>query len=160
MNNWKWLAFIVAVPIVYALLVLVVGFEWLAIPIHFGRVMFAAAVLILYIPVIATVFNTVPPPSRDYLLAGILFTWTSAIGFAFWNEIGRTFEVDTSIFTNPIAGFFSLLLVIGGAFHVIAPPRTGMGISRRRWVAVSIGIVIAIAIAVVSPWLRRHGSPF
>lgn len=136
----------------YASLVAIFGFQGtVAFSVHFGRVAVAVAVLILYVPVIAKIFDEVPPPRRDYLLAGIILTWASAVGFSFWNEAGRIWHVDTSIFTNPIAGFFSLLLVLGGIFHLIAPD-TGQG--KMRIIAITIGIITGAGLVFVAPLFR------
>lgn len=157
MTRRLWWLLLFGLPAVYIFLVVLVGFEWMAIPIHFGRVAVAAAVLVLYLPVVKTVFKYVPAPQRDFLLAGIFFTWSSAIGFATWNEIGRTFGVDTSIFTSYVAGGFSLMLVVGGLFHLAAPPDDDVKVLRR--VAICIGLAEAVVIVILSPLVRKYGWP-
>lgn len=152
MTQWKWLTATVALVLAYVAIVLIAGFGNMAIPIHFGRVALAVGVLVLFVPGLSTVFRQVPAPRRDYLLAGIICTWSSAIGFAIWNEMGRQFGVDTSIFTSPIAGFLSLLLVIGGGFHIVAPDE--LAGKQRRFVAVAIGITAGVAITLVAPLFR------
>lgn len=146
-----WLMLLAGV-VLYVTLVALLGFPGLvALAVHFGRVATAVAVLILYIPVLATIFDEVPPPRRDYLLAGIILTWLSAVCFSFWNEAGRVFGVDTSIFTNAIAGFFSLLLVVGGIFHLIAPD---VGGGKMRTVAIVIGVILGAGLVFVAPLFR------
>lgn len=151
LNRSIWLGLLAAL-VVYLSLVVALGFPGtVALTVHFGRVAIAVAVLILYIPVIATIFDEVPPPRRDYLLAGIVLTWLSAVGFSFWNEAGRVFDVDTSIFSSPIAGFFSLLLVVGGIFHLVAPD---VGEGKTRITAIVIGIILGAGLVFVAPLFR------
>lgn len=156
MTNRLWLGFLVSVPLVYACFVYVVGFGWIALPIHFGRVMFPAAVLVLWIPLVPFLFRTQPVRREDYLLASVFFLFTSALGFANLNDIGQTFGVDRSIFTSPVAGFFSLLLVIGGVFALVAPPSD---VSFFRRVALAIGLLNALVIVVGLALVRRYGWP-
>lgn len=144
--------------ILFSVLATYIGSVWLfgfegavALSLHFGRVAMATAVLILYIPSITTLFNEVPPPRRDYLLAGIILTWLSGVSFSTWNEMGRVFGTDPSIFTSPVAGLFSLFLLVGGFFHLIAPDTGG---ARPRIVALVIGILVAIGIVLVAPYFR------
>lgn len=133
-------------------LVFLVGFEGpVALTVNFFRVTLAVAVLIIYVPVITTIFQEVPPPRRDYLLAGIILSWASALLFAIGNEAGRIFDIDMSIFLNPIAGFFSLLLVSGGVFHIIAPPPTD---NKTRIYALIIGVLISIGLVFIAPLFR------
>lgn len=126
-----------------------IGYYYLGISIHFGRVMFAVAVLWLYIGLIRKVFVEVPPPSRDYLVTGIILSWISSLLFAFWNEAGAQFDWDRSIFTSPIAGYFSLILVTAGLFHWLAP-NVSIG---TRIVAAAVGSVVAFLIVVVPRFL-------
>jgi hypothetical protein len=107
-------------------------------------------VLLLYIPAIKLIFVEVPAPRRDYLIAGIICTWLSGVGFSISNALGKSFGWDTSVFTSPVAGFFSLLLVSGGALHVIAPQLTH-GITRRE--ALMLGALFAIVIAFLLPMI-------
>lgn len=151
MNPKIWLT-ILAIPVIYALVVMVVGFTGVvANAIHFSRVSLSVGVLILFLPALGVMFRQVPAPSRDYLLAGNLCLWLSASSFSIWNEAGRVFGVETNIFFSPIAGFFSLLLASAGVFHVIAP-------DTARWstriIAASIGIVVGIIVVFVAPLFR------
>lgn len=155
MTNQLWRLFLLSVPIVYSAILYLVGFGYLALPIHFGRVMFGAAVTALFLPLVPFLFKK-PIQREDYLLASIFFTWTSALGFANLNDIGQTFEINRSIFTSPIAGFFSLLLVIGGVFAVIAPPPDA---KFYRTVAISIGIINALVVVVGLALVRKYGWP-
>lgn len=136
----------------YAALVAAVGFHEIGLGINFFRVTVAVTVLVIYVPALGTIFREVPPPNRDYLIAGIILTWTSGVCFAVWNEAGRIFHVTTSIFTSPVAGFFSLLLVLGGIFHLRAPYATSH--RGRNVVAVVIGVVVGAALVFVAPLLK------
>lgn len=150
--NRRVIIFSVVTALCYVGAIALFEFEGtVAIAINFLRVALAAAVLIIYIPAVTHIFKDVPPPRRDYLLAGIILTWGSAIGFAISNEVGRIFKTDTSIFTNPVAGAFSLLLVLGGLFHLMAP---GTASKTRTLVAVAIGVVIGVAVVFIAPLFR------
>lgn len=139
------------VIVLYVGLVATIGFEGLlALSIHFGRLAISMGVLILYIPSIKYIFVEVPAPRRDYLIAGILLTWLSGVGFSIWNVAGRVLHADTSIFTSPVAGFFSLLLLSGGVFHLIAPQVT-QAITRRE--ALLLGALFAALLVIVAPML-------
>lgn len=143
------------VLLAYGTAVSMIGFPgFLAYAVHFARVSISVAVLIIYIPAIATIFREVPPPGRDYLLAGILLTWLSSVSFSLWNELGRVFGTDIfngSIFSGPMAGFFSLLLVAGGVFHLLAPSSTRR---NTRTMALSVGAFVAAAFVLVAPYFR------
>lgn len=136
----------------YVVAVMLFGFPGaVAYSVHFTRIAVTAAVLVLYIPSIASIFTEVPPPRRDYLLAGIVLTWLSGILFSTWNEAGKVAGVDTSIFTSPVAGFFSLLLLLGGIFHLIAP---GTNRKSTKVIALVAGLIIAIGIVLIAPLFR------
>lgn len=138
--------------ILYVVLVLVFGFAGpIAHTIQFGRVADAVAVQLIYLPALAYIFNEVPAPRRDYLLVGTILTWLSGLSFSVWNEMGRIFHVDTSIFTSPISGFFSLILVGGGIFLIIAPDTTGR---RLKVIAVTIAITFGGLLVFVAPLFR------
>lgn len=156
MTRRLWFIFLVAVPVVYAGIVALVGFGWMALPIHFGRIMVAAAVVVLWLPLVPFLFSKQPTRREDYLLASIFFTWTSALGFANLNDIGQTFGISRDVFRNPVAGFFSLCLVIGGIFAVIAPPREAEFFRRA---AIVIGLFEALVVVVGLALVRRYGWP-
>lgn len=145
-----WLALIVVLAS-YAVLVALFGFAGpVALAIHFVRIAVTVAALIVYIQKLPTIFEEVPPPRRDYLLAGINFMLLSAVCFSFWNEAGRIWKVDTSIFTGPVAGLFSLFLVVGAGFAFIAPD-TG---KKTRAIAIAVGIVLSVGLVFVAPLFR------
>lgn len=153
-KHWRWITFSVSVLGIYYVIVALAGFEVVAIPIHFWRIALAVAVNILYIRVLGTIFLEIPAPRRDYLVAGIVLNTTSALGFAFWNEAGRQFQVDTSIFTSPVAGFFSILLVISFVFMALAAPPPNEGERNWKIIAVVSGITVGFLIAVIAPMFR------
>lgn len=135
------------VSAIYWALVFLLGFSGLVgLVVNFLRVTLAVAVLIIYVPALATIFQEVPPPRRDYLIAGIVLTWLSALLFAFGNEYGRVFGVNMSIFVNSVAGFFSLLLVCGGVFHIVAP----IGSNQSRFYALAIGALASIGLVFIA----------
>lgn len=148
-----WVA-VVVVTALYTVAVLLFGFEGpIALSMNFARVSLTFAVLILYVPVIMIIFKEVPAPSRDYLLAGIICDRLSSFLFSVSNEAGRVFDYDTSVFTNPVAGYFSLLLIAGAAFYIAAPDATVMNTTKRT-VAISIGIVVGVLVGFVAPFFR------
>lgn len=128
--------------IVYWGLVYLVGFEGpVAIATHFLRVALAIAVVIMYTPKIIYLFRERPTPRRDYLLVGIILTAWSGTLFAFWNEFGRIFRFENAtVFNNPIAGLFSLILATGFLFLVVAPD---MGGKPFKLIALATGAFIS-----------------
>lgn len=154
-----WLA-LAAILIVYWIAVMLFGFEGLvAFSTHFIRIGITTATLIVFIQGFLTLFKGEPPPRRDYLLAGINFMLLSAVCFSFWNEAGRIFLIDTSVFTSPVSGMFSLMLVIGAGLVIFAPP-TGESTSlihvftKRKTIALIVGAVISAGLVFVAPLLR------
>lgn len=151
MRNVVW-ALLIAAVVIYWLLVWIVGFSGpLALGVNFLRVAVAVGVLIFYVPAIASIFIEVPAPRRDYLLAGIVLSWSSALLFAIGNEAGRIFDIDMSIFLNPVGGFFSLILVSAGVFHLVAP---AVETNRSRYIAMAIGVVLSAALVFLAPLFR------
>lgn len=148
--TWIVLAIVLAV---YGIVAASVGFQGpVALTIHFIRIVVTVAALVQYIPMLPSVFQEVPAPRRDYLLAGIVFMLLSAVCFSFWNEAGRIFGVDTSIFTGPIAGLFSMFLIVGGSFVLVAPDTGGKGLRR---IAVAVGITLAVWLVFIAPMFRE-----
>lgn len=151
MKNLPWLI-VVAVAAVYVALIYLFGYAGpIALTLHFARIAVVMAVLILYFPAIRNVFKTVPAPYRDYLLAGIILTELSNESFSAWNEAGRVYGVDTSVFTSPISGFFSLLLVLGGVAFLKAADTE----DARKWIwALVIAVVFSTILVFVVPTFR------
>lgn len=150
----KMILSILAIGLLYVVTVMSFGFEGpIALIINFGRVSLAVAVLFIYLPTLGVIFKQVPAPSRDYLLAGIILTWLSGFLFAVSNEAGRIFNYDTSIFTNPVAGFFSFLLVAGAVFHIVAPDNQD-GRERRRFMALVVGGIVGFLVVFIAPLFR------
>jgi len=106
------------------------------------RMTLALAVICLYLPAVKNLFRTEPYQDKDYLIAGILLTWISIAGFAVWNEIGRIFKIPTTVTVSAIAGYFMMVVGVGGYFHLRAPKVSG----RRIWTAVLVGIGVAILV--------------
>lgn len=150
----RLLLLLVIAGLAYTGLVTLVGFEGpIAVSLNFLRVTLSAAVLILFVPFIRWIFVTVPPPQREYFIAGIICQWTSVFFFSLSNEGGKIFEWDSSVFTNPIPGFLSLLVVIAGVLHFFAPDYKDH-LVRRRIIALSIGAAIGGFMAFVAPLFR------
>lgn len=143
------------VIVVYVGVVTLIGFEgYVSQVLHFIRLAVTMGVLVLYIPAIRHIFAEIPPPRRDYLVAGIMLTWLSGVGFSILNTLGQVHGVERSIFISPVAGFFSLLLLMGGVFHIVAPQTTD-DITRRE--ALMIGAIFAALLVIIVPYLG--GSP-
>lgn len=149
---WLVLALIV---LAYVTMVTMFGFSgFVAYAVQFWRIAVSVAVLIIYIPALATIFREVPPPGRDYLLAGIILTWLSSVSFSTWNELGRVFGTDVfdgRIYSGSVAGFFSLLLVAGGVFHLLAPSTAKR---TTRLFAMVVGGLVATMFVVIAPYFR------
>lgn len=150
----KYLPWILLVSIFSIYLGLVSVFEFagpIAIGLHFIRIVVVMAVLILYLPAARDIFVTVPPPYRDFLIAGIILTELSNELFSTWNEAARVYGVDNSVFTSPVSGFFSLLVTVGGlSFLKAADTEDG-----HRWIyALVVAITFGIILVFVAPTFR------
>lgn len=151
MNERLWLIF-AGMLAGYIGLVMLFGFEGpIAWTIAFGRLTVWIAFLILYLPALEIIFNEVPAPRRDYLVLGLILNGLSGDGFSVLNALGRTFRMDTSIWTSPTAGFFSLLLLGSGVACVVAPTLKIGGTTRKE--SLLYGAIFAIAILVVLPMI-------
>lgn len=145
---------------IYGIIALLFTFEGpVALSLHFIRIAITVAALVLYIQEIPSVFEQVPPPRRDYFLTGINFMLLSSVCFSLWNEAGRIFAVDTSVFTGAISGLFSLFLIIGAGFALIAPDvgekqDVPVIFSKPRTIAILIGVVVAVGLVLVAPLYR------
>lgn len=147
--TWYVLA---GVVIAYACVVSFVEFAGpVALVIHFVRITATVAAAIIYIQVLPTMFQEVPPPRRDYLFAAINFFLISLVCFSFWNEAGRIFKVDTSVFTSYIAGGFSIFAIIAAVFAMIAPDTGG---NQPKILAVVIGAIMSAGLVFVAPLFR------
>jgi len=158
-KHWRWIAFVTVLVSSYLGLVALLGFENIAIPNHFARVALVTAGFILFVREIAGVFHEIPAPRRDYLLAGIICNSASGLGFSLWNETSRLFDVDSNVFTSPVAGFFSLLLTLSYVFFILAVPgyegEDGNWFSRHwKTISIVIGCLVGLAIALVAPMFR------
>lgn len=123
----------------------------LAIGLHFLRIVIVVAVLVLYVPWINDIFKEVPPPFKDYLFAGIVLLMLSNILFSTWNEAARVYGVDNNVFTSPISGFFSLLVVAGGLSLLKAADTE----DKNRWVyALLIAVAFGVILVFVAPQFR------
>lgn len=143
---------LIAVVIVYVGIVSVfpvsgaIGFS-----IHFTRIAASVAALIIFMRMMPTLFREVPAPRRDYLIGAINFFLLSLVCFGFWNEAGRLFEADTSPFTSPVAGAFSVFAIIASVLALIAADTGG---PKPKYIAVGIALVVAIALVFVAPQFR------
>lgn len=140
MSRWMITAGAVLVIVAYVALVLLLGYDAVSPAINLVRVAAAIAASIIYVPVLTSIFRTEPAPRQDYLLLGIILTWTGIALSAIHNEIGAALGYDPSSMRNPISGLFAVM-ILGGAFlHVIAP---GGFSAKRVGLAVAFGVAMA-----------------
>lgn len=146
-----WLT-LLAVVVVYLIVTSLFTFEGpIALSIHFSRIALTVAGTIVYVRKLPDLFDEIPTPRRDYLIAGVIFFFLSAVCFSVWNEAGRVFGVDPSIFTSPIAGLFSLFLVVASTFVLIAPDQR---VREIRIAALIIGAVVSVGLVFIAPLFR------
>lgn len=151
MKATVWL-FLIVMFLCYWLLVALLGFPGIvALLVAFTRTVLSIAVLWIFVPYLATLFSKIPPPGGDYLRMGVTLMWISNTLFSFGNEYGRITNVDMSIFINPVAGFFSLLVPCAGAFCLLAPT-TEKNITK--YIAIGVGIIGATALVFIAPFFR------
>lgn len=150
----KYLTWLVLLGVLLLYLVVVAIFSFpgvVAMAIHFTRITVTIAALLIYIRMAPTMFHQVPPPRRDYLFAAINFFLLSATCFSVWNEAGRVFYVDPSIFTSAVAGLFSLFLVIAASFAIVAPDIGGL---KPKLIALGIGAILSVVLVFIAPFFR------
>lgn len=151
MKHLTWLV-LAGVIIVYLLIVSVFDFPGpVALSIHFVRITATIAASLIYFQMLPTMFREVPTPRRDYLFASINFFLLSLISFSIWNEAGRIFGVDTSVFTSLVAGLFSIFAIIAAVFAIIAPDTGG---NRPKIIAAAIGAILSVGLVFVAPLFR------
>jgi hypothetical protein len=113
----KYLGLLGAISLAYVFSVTAFGYEDVVPFILYLRAAGIAAVFGVYALVVNSIFKSKKPPPSDWLLAGILLTWASALGNAITFELGQIYDFDTGIFVNPVNGFFGLLLFLGAWCH-------------------------------------------
>lgn len=152
-----WLS-LLALLTLYAVLVSLFGFEGpIALTIHFTRIAVTVAALVMYFQMIGNLFEGIPPPRRDYLVGSIIFYLLSAVYFSNLNEAGRVFGVDPSVFTSPIAGIGSLLLITAAGFSLIAPDMLDQKTKKKtktRVIAIGIGLIVSVCLVIIAPFFR------
>lgn len=143
---------LIAVVVIYAGVVSIFTFAGMvALSIHFTRIAVTVAGLIIFIRMMPTLFREVPAPRRDYLIGSINFFLISLVSFSFWNEAGRIFGVDTSVFTSYVAGAFSIFAIVASVLALIAADTDG---PKPKIIAVVIALVVAVALVFVAPQFR------
>ena len=143
---------IAAVILVYICIVYLFGFtEFVAVALQFIRVSITVTGLLIFGFTAPNLFSEIPIPRRHYLKAAIIFFFLSLVCFSFFNEIGRIWGVDNSVFTNPIAGLFSLLAIIAAALAIRAPDT---GETHIKLIAGIIGIVLGFGLVYIAPYFR------
>lgn len=143
---------LIAVIVLYVSVVSVFPFSGpIAFSIHFIRIAASIGALFIFMRMMLTLFHEVPAPRRDYLIASINFFVLSLVHFSFWNEAGRIFKVDTSIFTSSIAGVGSVFAIIACILALIAADTDG---PKPKKIAIAIAIVIAVALVFIAPLFR------
>lgn len=134
--------------------VLVFPFEGVvALSIHFVRITVTVGGAIIFMPLLpARLKKNIRTWARgDYLIVAANFFFVSLVCFSFYNEAGRIFDVDTSVFTSFVAGGFSVLAIIASVLAIIAPDT---GSNRPKIIAVAIGAVVSVGLVLVAPLFR------
>lgn len=143
---------LIAVIVVFVSIVSVFPFAGpIAYGIHFIRIAASVAALFIFMRMMPTLFHEVPAPRRDYLIAAINFFLLSLVCFSFWNEAGRIFKVDTSVFTSYVAGAFSVFAIIASILALIAADTDG---PRPKIIAVVVALAVAVALVFIAPQFR------
>lgn len=138
--------------LVYFVALALFGFAGpVAYTVHFTRLTIIMAQLILYIPYTYLLFTKIPAPNRDFLMAGTILYPLSNTLFSVWNEFGRIYGVDTSVFTSWTAGLFSLIAAVAG----LALLRAADTDEKDRWIYALIGgVTFGVLLVVVAPQFR------
>lgn len=145
--------FFIAAPFVLlALAVLVFPFDGpIALSIHFTRIAVTVAGAILFMRTMRSLFRKTEWERTDYFILSINFFLFSLVCFSFWNEAGRIWDVDTSVFTSYYSGNFSLLAIVAAVSGIIALDTEG---SRPKVIALAVGIVVSVGLVFVAPLFR------
>lgn len=147
--TWLVLAGVLAT---FGLTVSLVDFQGpVALTIHFLRITGTIAAVIIYVQLVPSIFRGKYSPAVTDIFVAINFFVLSLVCFSFWNEAGRIFGVDTSVFTSPVAGLFSLFAVIAVAFAIAAPDTGG---SRPKLLALIIGAILSVGLVFIAPLFR------
>lgn len=146
-----WL--IIAAPFVLlACAVLVFPFEGpIALSIHFARIAVTVAGSILFMRTMRALFRKTVWDRTDYFIVSINFFLFSLVCFSFWNEAGRIFDVDTSVFTSYYSGGFSLLAIVAAVSGIIALDTEGL---KPKWIALAVGVVLSAGLVFIAPLFR------
>lgn len=160
MGAAKWAMTAFAAVAAYLVLIAVVGFENISPAINFVRLAGAVTVVVVYAPVLLSLFKSKEKTSRDLLILGVILTWTSTVGLAMWAWIGLGFGLPTTILTSPVTAFFAVVMVAGAACHLGALVDVRDGDRRRtfRRIALSIlfGAIVAATVIATSGILQRQ----
>ena len=122
-------------------------------------IVFGAFVLWSYWPgVKASAFSDDGLNKANYLILGIGITWVAMIARTGWLWVWRTLGEPEGGLDHILVGFIAWLVVVGGAFHLLAPrvldgrvPRAGW---QTLWVAMAAGLVLGVIVAIQRPHLR------
>lgn len=114
--------FVTAVTLIYLMATFFLDYGEQVVPVlNAMRFITSMAVLALYTPAALSSLRKRAFDSADFLIVGIALTWLSAVMFAVSSELVRLINIDPLIFTIPVVGFFGVVLVMGGVFHMSAP---------------------------------------
>lgn len=147
-----WL-FIAAPFVLLAVLVMLsIPFEGpIALSIHFARIAFTVAGLIIFMRTMRSLIKRSKWERTDFFILSINFFLLSLVCFSFWNEAGRIFHVDTSVFTSPVAGAFSIMAIIASVSAIIALDTEG---PWPKIIALAVGAVLSVGLVFVAPLFR------
>lgn len=153
MRRLVWLGLLITL-LVYIGTVLLFGYgDSIALSIHFSRFALTTAALIIFLPRLDEVFAYIPAPDRHYMIFSINFILISNWLFSVWNGIGLIFKVNTNVFSSPVSGALSFLVVISCMSLLLIPSITEKKITKIR--AVAVGIVAAIILVFGLPQAHK-----
>lgn len=115
-------------------------------------IVFGGFVLWSYWPgVKASAFSDDGLNKANYLILGIGITWVAMIARTVWLWVWRTLGEPLGGLDHILVAFIAWLVVVGGAFHLLAPrvldgrvPRAGW---QTLWVAMGAGLVLGVLVA-------------
>ena len=115
-------------------------------------IVFGFFVLWSYWPgVKASAFSDDGLNKANYLILGIGVTWVAMIARTLWLWIWRTLGEPEGGLDHILVGFIAWLVVVGGAFHLLAPrvldgrvPRAGW---QTLWCAMGAGLALGVLVA-------------
>lgn len=153
MRRLVWLGLLITL-LVYSIAVILFGYkDPIALSIHFSRFALTTAALIIFLPRLEEVFAYIPAPDRHYMIFSLNFILVSNWLFSVWNGIGLIFGINTNVFSSPVSGALSFLVVISCVSLLLIPSITKRKIVKVR--AVVIGLLAAVVLVFGLPQAHK-----